>query len=124
MIEFDFVALSREQFTLLREAKREVKKEFGEDLILADDNVLKSLYAYALESKGETLFTIYDELRSGIEKQEFARKKRTQVVNIVKEGDHSRSENKVSQAIKAKLPKSETASTKKKVYYRGALIDA
>jgi len=122
MIKFEFVALSREQFTLLREAKREVKKEFGEDLTLADDNVLKELYGYALESKGETLFGIYDELRSGIEKQELARKKRTQPADAVKDIDRRRAKDDVSKVRKPKNSNSKEKETKK-VYYRGVIVE-
>lgn len=64
MLDTNFVPLQREQFAMLREAKRLVTKEFSIELSLQDKNVLQRLYGFALESKNERLFEIFNELYS------------------------------------------------------------
>ena len=64
MLDTNFVPLQREQFAMLREAKRLVAKEFSIELSLQDKNVLQRLYGFALESENERLFEIFNELYS------------------------------------------------------------
>ena len=64
MLDTNFVPLQREQFSMLREAKRLVTKEFSIELSLQDKNVLQRLYGFALESENERLFEIFNELYS------------------------------------------------------------
>ena len=61
-MKINFIPLSREQFAQLREAKRIIKEEFNADLQLQDKNVLEQLYKYALESKNDRLFDIFNEI--------------------------------------------------------------
>ncbi len=64
MLDTNFIPLQREQFAMLREAKRLVTKEFSIELSLQDKNVLQRLYGFALESENERLFEIFNELHS------------------------------------------------------------
>jgi len=59
----NFVAFNREQFRLLREAKRLVLKEFDQQLSLQDSDVVENIYKYALESDDEALFDIFEQLK-------------------------------------------------------------
>jgi hypothetical protein len=51
--------LSREQFAKLREAKRLIKEEFGQELILHEADVMEKLYHYASESRDDDLYQIH-----------------------------------------------------------------
>lgn len=62
MLKTSFVPLGREQFKQLRLAKKMVKDEFGEELVLHDERVLEKLYKYALNSENEELFNLFKEL--------------------------------------------------------------
>lgn len=64
MLQTSFQAISREQFTQLRRAKKLVKDEFQADLKLQDPKIMDKLYAYALESEGEELFEIFTSLNT------------------------------------------------------------
>ncbi|MBX2848673.1 MAG: hypothetical protein KTR16_10145 [Acidiferrobacterales bacterium] len=59
MVAKTFVPLEREQFKLLRDAKRIIANEFGEDLSLQDPEILNSIYAYAKKSTKEELLNIF-----------------------------------------------------------------
>lgn len=56
------IIFSLDQLRLLRDARCLVKQEFNEVLCLADMDVIDQLYRYALRSKGETIFKIYQTL--------------------------------------------------------------
>ena len=64
MLKTSFVPLEREQFKLLRKAKKMVKEEFSEDLVLHDKNVLENLYRYALSSEDDQLFDLFNQLHN------------------------------------------------------------
>lgn len=64
MLKTSFVPLNREQFSLLREAKRLVSEEFNKDLILHNKNVLDEVYAFSMESKEERLYEIFNRLQN------------------------------------------------------------
>lgn len=67
MLKTSFIPLDREQYALLREAKRLILKEFEQELKLQSKDVLDKLYAFALESKEERLFNIFSELHASQE---------------------------------------------------------
>ena len=52
--------LTREQFIQLREARRLIKAEFSECIQLSDDDILDTIYEYALKSEGEELFDLFN----------------------------------------------------------------
>ena len=51
--------LTREQFIQLREARKLIKEEFSECISLSDDDILDTIYEYALKSEGEVLFDLF-----------------------------------------------------------------
>jgi hypothetical protein len=63
MRQIDFEPVSRDQFLQLREARRLVKQEFGEQLVLNADDVLDHLFEFALESKSDKLFDVFAALK-------------------------------------------------------------
>ena len=71
MNKSSYIAISRDQFAQLRQAKKLVKDEFQADLSLQDQDVLDRLYEFALESESEALFNIFSEL-NGAQSQESA----------------------------------------------------
>jgi hypothetical protein len=56
--------LNEEQFVLLREAKKLISKEFGEELVLVATQVMDFLYEFALTAERENLLDIYMYLMS------------------------------------------------------------
>ncbi len=57
--------ITREQFAMLRDAKKLVKDEFGEELMLQHANVMDLLYQFALRSRNEKLFELFTTLNGG-----------------------------------------------------------
>jgi hypothetical protein len=57
--------ITREQFGMLRDAKKLVKDEFGEELMLQQANVMDLLYQFALRSRNERLFELFSTLNGG-----------------------------------------------------------
>ncbi len=67
MLQSSYTSITREQFSLLRQAKKLIKDEFDEELMLQDAKVLDSIYEYALRSEKEQLFDIFSSLTNGEE---------------------------------------------------------
>jgi hypothetical protein len=63
----DRAQLSREEFALLRVARRLVQQEFDQHLALETADVLDRLYGYALDSEEEALFDLHAELNADAE---------------------------------------------------------
>ena len=59
-----FVPFRREQFALLREAKKLVLTEFKQELSLQDKNILDKINSYSIESSGTRLKEIYQQLNT------------------------------------------------------------
>jgi len=59
-----FVPFKREQFALLREAKKLVLTEFKEDLSLQDKHILGKISSYSIESSDTRLKEIYQQLNA------------------------------------------------------------
>ncbi|MEQ9452271.1 MAG: hypothetical protein RJQ07_11865 [Pseudomonadales bacterium] len=57
--------LSKDEFVILRGARRMVREEFDEYLALEEAGVLDRLYGFALESAGEELFDLHAQLHAG-----------------------------------------------------------
>ena len=67
MLTTKYKALDRAQFKLLREAKLIIKQEFDFNLKLQEADVLDKLYEYAMESSGEELYEIFNEITRSME---------------------------------------------------------
>lgn len=52
--------LTREQFIQLREARKLIKEEFAECISLSEEDILDTIYEYALRSEGEALFDLFN----------------------------------------------------------------
>ena len=55
---------NREQLALLREARTQIKHEFGESLQLSSEDVFQQVYRFAIRSKSEKLFYLHSQLAS------------------------------------------------------------
>jgi len=67
MLKTKFTPLNREQFALLREAKRLVATEFKKDLKIQDKDIMDQIYGFAFESAQERLYEIFNTLHSSFE---------------------------------------------------------
>ena len=56
-------AMSREQFTKLRDARRLIEEEFRESFSLESDTVVSDLYDFALRSSANELFDLFEALQ-------------------------------------------------------------
>ena len=69
MLKTKFKPLDREQFALLRESKRLIEAEFGEQISLQDKDILDQIYAYALDSSTDRLYEIFNKMYASIDDQ-------------------------------------------------------
>ena len=97
MLKTKFKPLERKQFSLLREAKRLVATEFSKELSLQDKDILDQIYGFALESEGERLYEIFNEMHSSLDDEQKTDKKQ----NTVVQGDWANS--KPTSAAKEEL---------------------
>jgi len=66
MLKTKFKPLERGQFALLREAKRLISDEYGKEISLQDKDILDQIYGYALDSKSDRLYEIFNDMHASI----------------------------------------------------------
>ena len=69
MLKTKFKPLDREQFALLRESKRLIEAEFGEQISLQAKDILDQIYGYALDSRSDRLYEIFNKMYASIDDQ-------------------------------------------------------
>ena len=80
MLKTKFKPLDREQFALLREAKRIVASEFDKEISLQDKDVLDQIYGYALESESDRLYEIFNTMHASLDSDQASQGKDNTVV--------------------------------------------
>lgn len=67
MLRSSYQTISKVQFTKLRDARRLIREEFDDTLLLHSGDVMLKLYAFALQSEQDELYDLFTALRADIE---------------------------------------------------------